>query len=319
MRSSSCRRSFLLFLFFLFFAAFVSMVDRGSAAAAPPDVSLSSALGAPGSTVFIDVILTNNGARVVAAGVDVQFNHDVLNLLSCEVGPAASAAQKQLIGPARFCSNQARACGQGLGCLAADSCNTERIGIFGFNTSTIADGIVATCSFQIQAAAPAGVLPLFNLPAYPAGSERAIDADGEGIPGTTGGNGMITIVLPTSTPSIESPTVSVTPSPTSTPSPSASPTATSTVSRTTTSLGTMTASPTIAVTRTETPRPPCGGVCSGNREVSLRELVTAVGIVLEQAPEGGCIVLDVAGDGIGVEDLVTTVNLSASGCPSPPP
>ena len=63
-------------------------------------------------------------------------------------------------------------------------------------------------------------------------------------------------------------------------------------------------------------RAACPGDCDGDGEVSVGELVTAVGIVLGDRPLAVCQSADVGGDGaIGIAELVTAVRSVLVGCP----
>lgn len=67
-----------------------------------------------------------------------------------------------------------------------------------------------------------------------------------------------------------------------------------------------------------TPAPPvCPGDCDGDLEVTIDELVRAVGIALETASVGTCPPSDSNADGeVTVDELVRAVNVALRGCPS---
>jgi hypothetical protein len=94
--------------------------------------------------------------------------------------------------------------------------------------------------------------------------------------------------------------------PTATPQP----TGTSTATRTPTPIA-----PTRTPTRTATPRPPCPGDCSGNRIVTVAELLTGINIALERASVTACPSSDTDHDGhVFVDELTRAVRALLNGC-----
>ena len=65
------------------------------------------------------------------------------------------------------------------------------------------------------------------------------------------------------------------------------------------------------------PPPPCAGDCDRDGDVSIDELVTSVGIAVEQRSVDGCRLADRDGDArIGIHELVAAVAASLEGCPA---
>jgi photosystem II stability/assembly factor-like uncharacterized protein len=63
----------------------------------------------------------------------------------------------------------------------------------------------------------------------------------------------------------------------------------------------------------------CVGDCTGNRQVSVDELLTMVNIALGTAMVSGCLAGDGNQDGaVTVDEILTAVNNSLNGCPVPP-
>jgi len=62
---------------------------------------------------------------------------------------------------------------------------------------------------------------------------------------------------------------------------------------------------------------PCAGNCSGDRSVTIDELVTGVNITLGGIPMSRCPAGDTNGDGLmSIDELVRAVNSALSGCPA---
>lgn len=62
-------------------------------------------------------------------------------------------------------------------------------------------------------------------------------------------------------------------------------------------------------------QPACAGDCSGDEQVTVDELVTAVNIALELRPVADCVAIDGNGDHqVTVDELVTAVNRALTGC-----
>jgi cytochrome c peroxidase len=64
--------------------------------------------------------------------------------------------------------------------------------------------------------------------------------------------------------------------------------------------------------------PACPGDCNHDGEVTIDELLAAVGMALEQNTLAACVSADANGDGeVGVDELVRMIRLAAEGCVSP--
>ena len=112
------------------------------------------------------------------------------------------------------------------------------------------------------------------------------------------------------------PTNTRTPAPTETVLPSQTPPPGAT--RTATATATRTPVPTTAteVEATQTPTAaPCASDCNGDGVVAINELVTAVGIALDDRAPGACPAIDVTGDGhVTIEELIRAVANALNGC-----
>ena len=94
----------------------------------------------------------------------------------------------------------------------------------------------------------------------------------------------------------------------------ATPTATRTVPPG--STATATSPPTATATPTEPPRG-CDGDCDGDGAVSINELILAVNIALDNAPQSACLNADADNNGVVViNDLIAAVNSALQGCPA---
>lgn len=126
---------------------------------------------------------------------------------------------------------------------------------------------------------------------------------------------------PTPTPTISPtapPTSTSTPTRTSTlrstPSPTSTQRPTSTTTRPPQPTNTRTASMTQSPSRTPTVRP-CVGDCNGNKDVTVNELITMVGIALGSAPLSACTAGDADRNGqIAINEIITGVNNALDGC-----
>jgi hypothetical protein len=68
-------------------------------------------------------------------------------------------------------------------------------------------------------------------------------------------------------------------------------------------------------TPTPTSPSPCAGDCGGDRQVSIDDLITGVGIALDEFAVALCTALDQNGDGrVTVDELVSAVNNALDGC-----
>ncbi len=133
------------------------------AAHATPTLTFGTITGtqAPGNTITVNVLLTNNGAAVSGINFDLTYASGLT--VSLATGSAASAAGKSL--------NSSNPQGAGAG--------VKRALIAGFNTETIADGTVAAITIVIPAGAAAGpyALAFSNVDAAnPAGESVPISA-----------------------------------------------------------------------------------------------------------------------------------------------
>ena len=64
-----------------------------------------------------------------------------------------------------------------------------------------------------------------------------------------------------------------------------------------------------------TPPSPCAGDCGGDRQVSIDDLITGIGIALDEFAVALCTALDQNGDGrVTVDELVSAVNNALDGC-----
>jgi hypothetical protein len=132
-----------------------------------PHVDLGSGGGGRGATVQIPITLTNvTGTSIASIGMDIGYDTNVLGSPAASIGPAGSAAGKSVststLSPGLF-----------------------RIGILGFNTTAIGNGVVAYVSFTINSNANPGATTLTNTPS-------AADTTGNSVT-VTGAPGAITV------------------------------------------------------------------------------------------------------------------------------
>jgi hypothetical protein len=128
--------------------------------------------------------------------------------------------------------------------------------------------------------------------------------------------------LPTSTPTAtdtptQTPTNSPTDTPTATPTatPTETPTATPTPSETPLPTFTATLTPTQTPTPTPVP-PPCPGDCNDDRVVQTTELVIGVNIALGRQAVDACMSLDANSNGeVSIDELVAALGAALEGCP----
>jgi len=104
----------------------------------------------------------------------------------------------------------------------------------------------------------------------------------------------------------------------STPSPGGSPTVDPIPSATATLLATATtsASATVATFTPTVPPPACVGDCNDNRDISVNELVTGVGIALGSLPLSACPAFECAAGQVNISCLVAGVDAALNGCPA---
>jgi len=132
-----------------------------------PHLDLGSASGAKGSTVTIPITLTNvTGTSISAIGMDIGYDTGVLENPDTTIGPAGSAAGKDVI-------------------KGTPSSGLFRIGIIGLNNTVIGNGIAAYVTFTIKTTAALGSTQLTNTPS-------ASDPDGNPFI-VSGLNGSVTV------------------------------------------------------------------------------------------------------------------------------
>lgn len=112
----------------------------------PAQLNLGSGSGSPGGTVKLPITLSSKGWDIAATSNDLQYNPSYLKSPTCEIGPSGTAAGKSVqcneVSPGLF-----------------------RVGVLGFNTNTINDGIVAYVTFGIDPSTPLNsVLTIHNEP-----------------------------------------------------------------------------------------------------------------------------------------------------------
>lgn len=139
-------------------------------AATAPQLDLGSATVSSGATtVTIPVTLTNvSGTTLGSVGTTIKFDTTVLGAPSIAVGPAATAAGKSTSSS-----------------LDPADASKYTIGIFGFNVTTIGDGVVAYVTFNIL---NPGTTTLTNIIT----SDSGANPNGDPV-AMTGSNGIITV------------------------------------------------------------------------------------------------------------------------------
>jgi len=148
--------------------AALAMLISATDVLAAPSLDLGSGSGKPGSTVTLQVTLTNAvGVPLSAVALDVAYDATKLESPAAAIG---TAPDKVLV------SN-------------SPSTGVFRIGIYGSNASSISNGTVITIGFTIKNSAPGGDVILSNTPS---GS----DPDGNLVT-MSGTQGTITVTLPT--------------------------------------------------------------------------------------------------------------------------
>jgi len=204
---------------------------QGAGAAGSVVLSLSSSSGSRGNTVQINTtMIPATGIMVSSLQFDISYNTTLFSLIQTTIGPAASAAGKDIYyNP-----------------------NANRFVISGLNSNAMQEGIVAILQFRIASNAPGGTyaLMLSNV--------VASSPTGSGLTAEIGTNGSIlvqtaTTIIPT--------TLLPTTSTTSTSSTSTS--SSSTIRSTTTTLSSSAVpSQTIRISS-------CGSVAGGLAEVEI--------------------------------------------------
>jgi hypothetical protein len=160
-------------------ATAIAMPTRSPGGTGGATLDVGSASGAPGSTVAIQVVLTDSDGQIAASSNDIVYDTTVVNVLqnggvACTINPTigqGSAFAKMLL---------LNVIPQG-GTVAR-----LRIGLISFSSAlAVPDGMLFTCQFEIPANTPAGTIVLENHP-------EASDEFGNEV--TVGGsNGLITV------------------------------------------------------------------------------------------------------------------------------
>ena len=179
-----------------------------AAIVAQPSIDAGAGAGAPGSSAFIAVTLTSNGATVVATANDLHFDDALLQPVGCTINPAigdGSALKKTLV-TGSLCTDGSVSCVSDDDCPAPNRCDVLRVGVFSiFNVDVIPDGLLFTCEFSIAADASPATLGIGN-------TAEAADAQGNDLLDVGGADGSLTItgaVTPTPTPPGGTPAVDV--------------------------------------------------------------------------------------------------------------
>lgn len=144
--------------------------STATATATPlPAVDLGVAVGRPGGIACLPATLTLGGAQVAATSNDIGFDATQLGLSTCAINPA--------IGSGTASDKQLTAIATGVG--------TEQVQVGG-NTNTLAGGLLYTCQFAVDPAAPTGLYAVTNAPS-------ATDPNGAPIAGLVGTAGQIAV------------------------------------------------------------------------------------------------------------------------------
>jgi uncharacterized repeat protein (TIGR01451 family) len=98
-----------------------------------------------GSTVTLNIKLTSNGGSVVGTANDIGYDTAVFSNPQATIGQVATDAGKQIL-------------------VSTPSTGVFRVGITGINQNTIADGVVATVTFDVDVNATPGDYTLSNAP-----------------------------------------------------------------------------------------------------------------------------------------------------------
>jgi hypothetical protein len=131
-------------------------------------LNLGEATGNAGSDVTIAMTLTTGGLQIAAVAMDIGYNTSLLENPRVEIGPAGTAAGKQVISSTPFPG-------------------VFRIGVLSImNNNAIGDGIVANVTFKVKDTASGGDTTLTNAPSASSPSGNPVSI--------TGQNGLIHIV-----------------------------------------------------------------------------------------------------------------------------
>jgi hypothetical protein len=150
-----------------------------AASAATPSISVSSAIGLPGSIVPITVTLANGGGQIVAAATDVVYDASQVHVNLSAGNPDCTI--NSAIGPSS---------GIGKSLFAAlppspTNATILRVAVIGIhNALSIPNGVLFTCNFVIDSAATRGDKLLHNVPSASDSSANLV--------AVAGGDGMIT-------------------------------------------------------------------------------------------------------------------------------
>jgi hypothetical protein len=147
----------------------------------PPILKVGDAIGVQGSKVTVPVDLTGGGAFACSLSTDITYDTAVLTFSEAIVGPAASAAGKDLSA-------------------STPTPGILRLGVMGANVTPIGDGTVALVTFTV-APGTGGSTPLnhscavsdcdgFLLGSSCSGGTITITS---GIPGDGNGDGVVSI------------------------------------------------------------------------------------------------------------------------------
>ena len=130
-------------------------------------LDLAQAYGKAGETVRVPISLKNaTGYEIAAVSVDISYDSNVLQNSTAEIGPAGSAAGKDIV-------------------FNEISPGILRVGVWGINQNVIDSGIVAYVTFDIKSDAIRGRTALINAPS-------ASGLSGYDVP-VNGTNGAISI------------------------------------------------------------------------------------------------------------------------------
>jgi hypothetical protein len=138
-----------------------------------PRIDVGHGSGDPGDLVAIPVSLSNCSAPISAVSTDVVYEYDATRVRVKRIGATPDCTINPAIGPGTVP-------GKMLLLAVSDrggGIERLRVGVISFsNSQPIPDGLLFTCNFQIDAAAPAGVVVLHNNPSAstPLGDELLI-------------------------------------------------------------------------------------------------------------------------------------------------
>ena len=251
---------------------------------------LGSAEGAPGQTVDVGVSVRGGGGELVMAQLDLVFDPSVLTLSDPETGCRLDGRLSRQVLKVSYPDSPPAPPGR------------QRLRLFVGDlvlpVDAFADGPVLSCTFAINANAPAGVVDLS------AEQPNASDVTA-GSFGTDWAPGSVVVSVP-----LVRPTEAAEPPATATPVPPAPPT----------------------VPRRECAKAAdcssgrrqacvdqlceCAGDCNGDGSTVVTELVTAVRILVGQLPLSACRAADANGSGgVSIDEVLLGLNNLSRGCP----